>query len=149
MAGAVMLTGAVAWSIIGLAAMSLGTFASEWLLSLLPPLVIDAPALGGGVTALGVGLLAVGLTHAAVGAGLRRGVRWGVPGAVLLTGIMAVGLLALAAAGVSSAFAQPASAVALWAAGGLAAVAAAAYGWSAVSLVRRIGRAHHLSPPEG
>lgn len=149
MAVAVLLVGAVAWSIVGIAAMALGTFASERLHSLLPPLIIDAPALGGGVTALGAGLLAVSLTHAVVGAGLWRGFRWGLPAAILLTAIMASGLLALAAAGVSSAFAQPASALVLSAAGALAASAAATYGWCTVSLVRRVGQGHDVPSSGG
>jgi hypothetical protein len=146
---AILLAGAVAWSVLGLAAVSLGTLASEWLHSQMPPLVIDAPALGGGVTAMGVGLVVVGVTHGVVRAGLRRGYRWGLSAAVLLTGVMAVGLLALAAAGVTSAFALHASALALSGAGALAAVASAAYGWCAVSLVRRIGRGRDVTHPEG
>jgi hypothetical protein len=146
---AILLAGAVAWSAVGLAAVSLGTLAAEWLHSQLPPLVIDAAALGGGVTAMGVGLVVVGVTHGVVRAGLRRGHRWGLAAAVLLTGVMAVGLLTLAAASVSSAFALPASALALSAAGALAAVGSAAYGWCAVSLVRRIGRGRDVARPEG
>lgn len=140
MAVAILLVGAVAWSAAGLAAMALGTLGAGWLYSQLPPLVIDAPALGGGVTAVGAGLVMTGMTHGAVLAGLRRGHRWAVTAAVLLTAVMAVALLALAAAAISSAFALPASALALSAAGALAALAAAAYGWCVVWLVRRIGR---------
>lgn len=149
MAVAILLAGAVAWMVVGLAAVSVGTLASAWLHSQLPPLVIDAAALGGGVTALGIGLVLVGVTHGVVRAGLRRAYRWGAPAAVLLTGVMAAGLLALAAAGISSAFALPASALALSAAGALAGVASAAYAWCTVSLVRRIGRGRDVTRPEG
>lgn len=139
MAAAILFVGAVAWSAVGLGAIALGTLGASWLHSQLPPLIIDAPALGGGVTAMGAGLVAVGATHGAVVGGLRRGYRWGVTAAILLTAVMAVALLALAAAAISSAFALPASALALSAAGALAAFAAAAYGWCVVWLVRRIG----------
>jgi len=135
----VLLVGAVAWSAAGLGGIGLGTFGARWLHAQLPPVVIDAAALGGGVTAIGASILALGIAHLAVLGGLRREQRWARSAAMLLVGTLAVALLGLTAAAATSAVTFPSAAPAFLAGAAMAAIGAAGYGWCLAWLVRRIG----------
>jgi hypothetical protein len=135
----VLLAGAIAWSALGLGGIGLGVWGASWLHAQLPPIVIDAAALGGGITAVGVSMFGLGLAHAVVLAGLRRDQRWARSAAVLLSATLAVALLALAAAAASSAVSFPTTAPPLLAGAAIAAIAAGGYAWCLALLVRRIG----------
>ncbi|MGH2356759.1 MAG: hypothetical protein ACRDGJ_01950 [Candidatus Limnocylindria bacterium] len=135
----VLLVGAAVWSIVGVGGLGLGTMGAGWLHALLPPVVIDAAALGGGVTAMGASILGIGLAHAAVLAGLRRDQRWARSAALLLAATLAVGLLALAAAAATSAVTFPELAPGLLAGAAVAVIGAGAYAACLAWLMRRIG----------
>lgn len=137
----VLFIAAAAWSALGLGGIALGIAGAEWLYAQLPPILIDAAALGGGVTAIGVSLLAVGLAHVVVLAGLRRDQRWARSAALLLAATLGIALVALAAAAATSAVTFPPLAPALLAAALAALIGAAGYAWCAAWLVRRIGPA--------
>lgn len=143
MARAILLAGAVIWSFGSLAATGVALIGVETLLGLLPPLAIDADAVGGAITVVAVGLGATAILHAGVVAGLRRGGHRIMSLAILLSGLFVALCVALAAAAFASAAAQPASAMALVLAGGLASLTAAAYavaGWSLVDELRSQSR---------
>lgn len=126
------------WLAAGATGVVVGLTAGSWLLSRLPALAIDAPALGGAVTAIGTGLLLVGGAHVAGWAALRGGRPRATSGVVLLAVVMAVALAALAAAAVVSAIRIPDSAVLLVAAGSGLALPAAGYAWVAARLIGQI-----------
>jgi len=135
----VLLIAASGWSAAGLGGIALGTLGAEWLYAHLPPVLIDAAALGGGVTAMGVSLLAVGFAHVAVVAGLRRDQRWARSGALLLAATLGIALVALAVAAATSAVTFPSLAPALLAGALVAVIGAGTYAWALAWLVRRIG----------
>jgi hypothetical protein len=58
--------------IAGVAGVVVGVLFAEWLHSLLPPMLIDAPAVGGAATASGVVLLILAALHAIGAIGLAR-----------------------------------------------------------------------------
>ena len=135
MARTILGAAAVAWLLAAVTGLGLATLGAQWLLGVLPPLAIGADALGRAVGAFSIGLLVVGLAHVAVLAGLRAGARWSYSGAVLLSAVLAAGLLSLAATAITAAVTQPGAAAPLIA-GGCAAVAwAGAYGLAGARLV--------------
>ena len=127
MARAILLAGAIIWSLGGVAAAGVALIGIETLLRLLPPLAIDADAVRGAITAVAVGLGAAAALHVGAVAGLGRGGHRARSLAILLTGLFAALCVALAAAAFVSAAAAPASAPALMAAGIAASVTATAY----------------------
>jgi len=135
----VLLVGAAACLLSGVAGIGLAIAGSESLLSLLPPLAIDADALGGAVTAVALALVAVGVVHLGVLVGLGQGQRWAMSAGALLSSVLAVVSLALAAAAVSSALRAADYALPLIGAASLAFVATAAYAFVAVRLARELG----------
>ncbi|MGH2444770.1 MAG: hypothetical protein ACRDGD_01825 [Candidatus Limnocylindria bacterium] len=143
MARIVLVIGAVLWTLAGLVSLALAAGAADAILSLLPPLVIDADAVAGAMTAFGVGFLLLGATHGGVVLGLRREQRPAHSAGILLAAIMASGLVALAAAAVASAARDSASAPALLGGGIGAGIGAIGYALTAARLVgeRRSGSA--------
>jgi len=135
----VLIIGAVAWLLVGAAGLVLAAAGTTLLLSLLPPLAIDAEALGGALTAVAVSVIATGAAHLVVVAGLRRDRRWARSAGALLTSVLSVVSLALAAAAISSALREPAAVLPLLGAALVAAFAAAGYALAAVRLVRELG----------
>jgi hypothetical protein len=118
----------------GLAGVVAGTFFAGWLYGLLPPVIIDAAAVGGAATATGSALAVLAVLHLLAAALLRRGVVAVRTPAVVLA--MTMGLLCIGwgVAALVSAVAGGGPAAALVAAGiGLGAVAIG-YGWVARSL---------------
>ena len=139
MARTVLTIGALAWLLGGAAVFVLAAVGTGWLLARLPPLAIDADALGGALTALALTLVATGTAHLFVVAGLREGRRWARSAGALQAGVLAVVCVALAATAISSAFRESASALPLLAAAVVAGSAATAYVLAAVQLARELG----------
>ena len=135
MASLLLWLGAAIWLIAGSAAIGLGLLGATWLMDQLPPLSIDVAALGGAVVALGAALVGIALLQALMAAGLRATRRWALAGGVLLSATLAVALLALAAAAVTTLVRGSPSPVLLAIAGMAAFGGAALYAWCAVQLV--------------
>ena len=142
MARAVLVAGAVAWGMAGIAAFAIALAGLTWLEGLLPPLAIDADALRGALVAMGIGLLGVGLVHAAAARVLRRR-PWGSSAAILLDAVMSANLLALSAAALTTMITTPSAVFMLGVAAVVALAAAVAYAVAVVELVmeRRSGSA--------
>jgi hypothetical protein len=133
-----LIIGAVAWlfgACVGLVAAVAGRTA---LLGALPPLAIDADALGGVLAVMAAGALVIGLAHAAVAAGLARDRRWARSAGVLLASVLAVTFLALAATAATSAVRESATALVLIGGAAAAAGVAAVYGLTAARLVAEL-----------
>ncbi len=143
MARAILLAGAIIWSLGGLAAGGIALIGVEMLLRLLPPLSIDADAVRGAITVVAVGLGVAGLVHVSVVAGLRTGRHRARSIAILLAAVFTALCVALAAAAFVSAAAEPSSAPALVSAGigaGLTALAYAVATWLLVDELRAESR---------
>jgi hypothetical protein len=135
-----LLIGAVAWLVLALAGLVVAVAGRSALMQALPPLTIDADAVGGAVAVIAAASLAIGVAHAGVVAGLAADRRWAQTAGVLLASVLAVTFLALAAAAVTSALREPAAAKPILAGGAVgAALAAVAYGFTAARLVRELG----------
>ena len=139
MARRVLIIGAVIWLLAGAGGFVLAAVGIQWLLARLPPLAIDADALGGALTALALTLVGTGTAHLFVVAGLRDGRRWAGSAGALLASVLAVVCVGLAATAISSALREPTYALPLLAGAGVAASAATAYVLAAVQLARELG----------
>ena len=135
MARGVLLIGAIAWLLGGVAGLAIAAVGTERLEELLPPLSIDTDALRGAVTAVGAGLAAVGIGHVVVLIGLGSGKRWGSAAAILLSAVLAATFVALGASAATSAVATPEMAPTLSAAANGAGVTALAYALVTLRLV--------------
>ena len=138
MARTILLVGTIVWLLVGAGGLAVAVFGADRLLSLLPPLAIDAEALGGALLTVAIALLLVGVAHAIVVAGLRRGLRWARSAGALLGAVLAIASIALAAAALSSAIRETAVAPVLLVAGSAATLAALGYGLVAVRLAREL-----------
>lgn len=122
-------------ALAGIAGLAIGLFLAAWLYSLLPPVTIDAPAVGGATTAVGVVLLLLAVAHVAAAAGLARGLPAMLTAAVVLSAAMSLLALGWAvAAAVSAASGSGPPGTMLPAAAGLG-LAAGAYAWIAIRLI--------------
>jgi hypothetical protein len=135
MARTILLTGAVGWLVVAVAGLGVALVGRDALLEALPPLAIDADALGGALTVIAVAALGIGAAHATVAVGLGRGSRWARSAGVLLASVMSVVFLALAATAAASALRESALALGLGGACIAAALAAVAYALTAARLV--------------
>jgi len=139
----VLLAGAIAWLLGGIAGLAIAAVGTERLEGVLPPLSIDTDALRGAVTAVGAGLMVVGAAHmvALIGLGSRK--RWGSAAAILLSAVLAATFVALGASAATSAVATPEMAPMLLVAAMVAGVAALGYAVVTLRLVseRRAGSA--------
>jgi hypothetical protein len=135
----VLLIGAVAWLMIGILGIGLAMFGRAWLLSQLPPLAIDADALGGALTAMALLVVGIGGAHLGVLVGLGRGWRWVWSAGALLASVLAALLLGLAATAISSALRETAYAAPLLGAACLAVLGMLGYALVAVRLARELG----------
>ena len=138
MASRLLVAGAVAW--LALAAFGVGV-AIIWrdrLLSLLPPLAIDAEAVGGAVTVIAIAAFGIGAAHVVIAAGVARRRRRALSAGALLASVLGAGFLALAAAAATSAFRESTLAVALGASAVIAGLAAGCYGLIAIRLVAQL-----------
>lgn len=149
MARAILLVAAAVWLVAAIAALTIALVGVDWLLGLLPPLIIDADAVRGAIVTMAVAAAAVAGGHALVLTGLRRARRWGSTLAILMSGLLGVLLFALAVAAVTSVAAEASTAAWLLPAAGCAVAAAAAYAMVLVRLVqeRRAASASLLRGP--
>lgn len=139
MARRVLIVGAAAWLALGLVAIALAIAGTGSLLALLPPLAIDAEALGGALLAMGLALVVIGVGHIVVLAGLRRRQRWAMSAAALLASVLAVVSLGLAATAASSAMRQADSAPPLIGAACVGVASTVGYALAAARLARELG----------
>ena len=138
MARTVLCVGAVAWILLAIAGFGVAFAGRNALVAALPPLAIDAEALGGALTVMAVAFLAIGVAHVGVVIGLGRDVRWARSGGVLLASVLAVTFLGLAAAAVASALRESPVAPLLGGAAAVAALTATGYGLTAARLVAHL-----------
>jgi hypothetical protein len=121
--------------VAGLTAIAAGTWFATWLYAQLPPVAIDARAVGGAATATGVGVSMIGALHLGAGILLGRGVRPALTPAVVLAATMAALTIGWGAAAVVSAASGNGPRAALVPAAMGLAVVAAGYGWAARGLI--------------
>ena len=138
MARTVLLAGMIVWLVAGMVGIGIGLMGSASLQRLLPDLTIDLPAIGGAVIALAIGLIIVGVVHGIVVLGLRAGVPSARSAALVLTGTLAILLVALAAASATSAVTIPDRAPSFLAACVAGVLAALAYGLATAQLVAEV-----------
>jgi hypothetical protein len=122
------------------AGVAVGLLFAERLFALLPPVTIDAAAVGGAAVALGVAIGLLGVVHLALAVGLRRGARAAAVPAIVLCAAMAVLSLAWAVAALVSAASGSAPVAAMLAAGIGLLLVAAAYAWAGGVLIGLRGR---------
>ena len=139
MARTVLLIGALVFLLAGAGTFTLSAIGVHQLLTLLPPLAVDADAVGGALTALALTLVATGTAHLFIVAGLRDGRRWAASAGALLAGVLAAVFVGFAAAAVSSALRSPDQALPLLVGAALATFAAIGYTLVAVRLARELG----------
>ena len=138
MTRAILVAGAAAWMVAGMAGLTAALIGIEAVEAMLPPLAIGPEALARTVAALAVAALVVALVHVAVLAGLVRGRSWGASAGVLLCGVSVAGFVALAAAGLTAGMAGSMAAPAAVAVGIGSLLMAAAYAAAGSALVRRL-----------
>ena len=139
MARTFLVIGAVAFLLAGVFTFGLAALGVERLLTMLPPLAIDADAVGGALTALALTFVVTGTVHMFVVAGLREGRRWAASAGALLAGVLAAAFVGLAAAAISSALRSPANDLPLLVGAAAAACAAIGYALVAVRLAHELG----------
>jgi hypothetical protein len=144
LASDLLVAGSVAWLALAAAGVAVAVGWRDRLLALLPPLAIDADAVGGALTVISIGAIGIGVAHAAIAAGIRGGRRWALSAGILLASVLGAGFVALAAAAATSAIRESTQAGALGASAIVAGLAAACYGLIAMRLVTalRSGSAH-------
>lgn len=119
----------------GLAAIVVGTWLATWLYGLLPPVIVDAKAVGGAATATGAALTLLGALHLACGALLGRGLQAVLAPAVVLAATMVLLSIGWGVAALVSAASGGGPPVLLVPAGIGLGLAAACYGWAARTLI--------------
>jgi len=134
----ILLVGTIAWLAAGGAGALVAVLGIDRVMALLPPLAIDADAVGGALLTVALVLVAVGGAHLAVLAGLRRDLRWASSAGVLLGAVLAAICIALAAAALASASREASLAWILVLAAAGAALAGIGYGFVAVRLAREL-----------
>lgn len=139
MARTILVVAALLWALLGAAGLVVATLGGRELLALLPPLEIDADALGGAIAAVSLGALVVAGAHVAVLAGARRGTRAALAAGALMAALLAAGLLGTGAAALASLVRTPELVGPLAASAAASFVGAVAYGVVTVALVRRLG----------
>lgn len=127
-----------AWALLGALGLVVAITWRDRLIAVLPPLAIDAAALGGALTVIAVGAFTIGAVHMAVAVGLGRRRRWALSAAVLLASVLAAGFVALAAAATASAARESALGLQLGGAALVSALAALVYGLTAVRFVAEL-----------
>lgn len=137
--------GGLAATAIGAAAAVIGATASTWIASLLPPVAIDAAAVGGATSALGFGMLSVGVLQIGLALALGRPSRWAMPAATAVGALLGATFVSLAVAAFTSAVSASLPWLVLVGAGLV--VVAAGYGIACVALVRASARAEPGGAP--
>jgi hypothetical protein len=122
------------------AGVTAGLLFAERLFALLPPVSIDAAAVGGATVALGIATGLLGVVHLALALGLRRGMRQVAVPSIVLCAAMSVLALAWAVAALVSAASGSAPPAAMLAAGIGLALVALGYAWAGGVLIGLRGR---------
>lgn len=135
LATGLLLGAALLLTAAGLVGLMLGLFFAPWLHDQLPPVLIDAAAVGGAATAIGVVLLGLAAAHLAAALGLIRGIAALRTPAVVLCVAMAVLSIGWAVAALVSAAAGTGIPAAMLPAALVLGVVAAAYGYAARRLI--------------
>ncbi|MGI8998621.1 MAG: hypothetical protein ACR2GO_02810 [Candidatus Limnocylindria bacterium] len=135
----VLIAGSVAWLLVGVIGLGLALPGRTWLISQLPPLGIDADALGGALIAVVFAVIGIGVAQVGVLVGLERRWRSARSAGALLASVLAAALLGMAAAALSSAAREAMYALPLICAGALALLGTIAYAVVAVRLAREVG----------
>ena len=138
MARRFLLLGAVAWLVVAAAALVIAITGRDALIAALPPLSIDADAVGGALTAVAAGCAAIGFVHLWLVAGLRHAAHRPRTVGVLLASILCVAFVALAAGAAASAARETELAPWLWIGCVASSVTAIGYGWTAAELVGQL-----------
>lgn len=146
MGRAVLAVGAVMWGIAAVAAALVTVFGVDRLLALLPPLAVDADAVGGAALAVSLALAIAAGTHLAILVALGRGVRLAWTAGLLLCGLGVAVTIGLTGTAFASAAAEPSMAVPLVAAGVASLVAAVGY---AAAIAWFIGEIRAGAPSRG
>jgi hypothetical protein len=92
----VLILGGALMTIAGACATGVGIVAPAWLHSLLPPVQVDAPAVGGATVALGCATIGLGLVQLTIGLLLPRPARWLSAAAVTLSALLGAAWLSVA-----------------------------------------------------
>jgi hypothetical protein len=124
---AVLAAGAAIWGIAAVAAALVAIFGVDRLLALLPPLAIDADAVGGAALAVSLALALAAAAHLAILLALQRGLRLAWTAGLLLCGLGVAVTIGLMGSAFASAAAEPSMALPLVAAGAAALVASFGY----------------------
>lgn len=127
MGRAVLAAGAAIWGFAAVAAAVVAIFGVERLLALLPPLAIDADAVGGAALAVSLALAVAAAAHLAILVALHRGLRLAWTAGLLLCGLGVAVAIGLMGSAFASAAAEPSMALPLIAAGAAALVASFGY----------------------
>jgi hypothetical protein len=138
-ARAILALGAVIWLLAAGVGIGLARLGVDRLLALLPPLSIDADAVGGALTAIAIALGGIGLAQVVILFGLRRGGTWARTAGVLLSAVLSMVSLALGAAALASAVRDASSAAPLLVGAGGATLAAVGYAVAAIGLAQELG----------
>lgn len=134
----ILIVGTIVWLVAGGAGAVVAVLGTDGLVALLPPLAIDADAVGGALLAVATLLGALGCAHVAILVGLRRDRPWARSAGALLGAVLAIACVALAAAAVASAMREAPLAPSLFVVAAGAALAAIGYALVAVRLMREL-----------
>ena len=138
MARAILFAAGALWLLTAAAGVGLALVGVDRLLSLLPPLAIDAGAVARTLAALAMASALVGVAHLVIAGGMRRGRSWAFSAGILLAAGAAVAFLALAAAALTSGVAGTMSGISAVGAAIGAALAAGAYAVAGAAMVHRL-----------
>lgn len=126
--------GGVVLLVTGLVGIALGATSGPFLRSLLPPVVVDAAAVGGATVALSGLLLLIGAAQLALAAWAGAQRRWTTASAVIVSGLLASAFLAGAVVSVTEA--ARSGSVVMLGLGACALVVALAYAAASLALAR-------------
>ncbi len=143
MARTLLLAAAVVWLVAGAAGIVVGLLGATGIQRLLPPVAVDAAAIGGAALAMGAAVLVVGIAHAAVVLALRAGHRSARSLALLLSATMGTLLVGLAVAAATTAATLPDRAPSFLLAGLAALGGAVAYWLAAARLLGEVRAGRH------
>ena len=133
-----MFLAGAAWLLLGAIGLLVAVAFRDRMIAALPPLAIDADAVGGALTVIAVGAFGIGTVHAAIAVGLSRRRRWAASAGVLLASVLAAAFVALAVAATASAVRESSLGLQLAAAAILSALATLVYGLMAARLVAEL-----------
>ena len=138
MGRAVLVVGAVVCAVAAVLGTLVSAFGIERLLALLPPLAIDADAVGGAVLAVSLALGIGAVIHLGVLVGLARGIRLAWTAGLLLSGLGVAVTIGLMGTAFTSAAVEPSLAPALVVAGIACLVASFGYAGAAAWFIGEI-----------